>query len=91
MKRYVIERHIPRAGQMNQAELAIAARHSHQVLKGLGGDIQWLHSYVTDDKLFCIYLAESPEMIRRHAQISGFPANRITEVCNVLDAGHAAC
>jgi hypothetical protein len=91
MKRYVIERHIPYAGQMSESELSRAALHSHQVLKGLGSEIQWLHSYVTDDKLFCIYLAESPELIRRHAQISGFPADRITEVCNVLDAGHAAC
>lgn len=91
MKRYVIERRIPNAGQMSQVELSNAARHSHQVLKGLGGDIQWLHSYVTDDKLFCVYLAQGPELIRRHAQISGFPADRITEVRSVLDPSHAAC
>lgn len=89
MKRYVIERHIPYAGQMSASELSRAALHSHQVLKGLGSEIQWLHSYVTADKLFCIYLAQSPELIRRHAQISGFPADSINEVRSVLDASHA--
>lgn len=82
MKRYVIERHIPYAGQMSASELSRAALHSHQVLKGLGSEIQWPHSYVTEDKLFCIYL-------RRHAQISGFPADSINEVSSVLDASHA--
>ena len=90
MKRYVIERHIPNAGQMNPTELGRAARHSHQVLKGLGGDIQWLHSYITADKLFCVYLAQDPQLILRHAQISGFPADAISEVSCVLDASHAA-
>ena len=90
MKRYVIERHIPNAGQMTQDELGRAALQSNQVLKGLGSDIQWLHSYVTDDKLFCVYLAQGPELIRRHAQISGFPADSISEVCCVLDPSQAA-
>ncbi|MCY1551616.1 hypothetical protein D9M68_879590 [compost metagenome] len=90
MKRYVIERHIPNAGQMTPDELSLAALHSHQVLKGLGSDIEWVHSYVTDDKLFCVYLAKSPELIRRHAQISGFPADVISEVSSVLDPSHAA-
>lgn len=89
MKRYVIERHIPNAGQMSPSELSLAAQHSHQVLKGLGCDIQWLHSYVTADKLFCVYLAKSPELILRHAQISGFPADRICEVRSVLDPSYA--
>lgn len=85
MPRFVIEREIPGAGKMSAEELCGAAQHSNQVLQGLGPDIQWEHSYVTGDKIFCIYSAPSEELIRAHAQQSGFPANKITPVAAVID------
>jgi hypothetical protein len=85
MPRFVIEREIPGAGKMSAEELRGAAQHSNQVLQGLGPDIQWEHSYVTGDKIFCIYSAPSEELIRAHAQQSGFPANKITPVAAVID------
>ncbi|HVX98761.1 MAG TPA: DUF4242 domain-containing protein [Pseudorhodoplanes sp.] len=85
MKRYVIEREIPGVGGLKGAELKGAAATSNEALGKLAGRVQWVHSYVADDKTFCIYLAESENAVREHAKLSGFPANRITEVRGVID------
>lgn len=82
---YVIEREIPGAGRMTPAELKAAAAKSNKVLASLGPDIKWMQSYVTGDKLYCVYQARNAEIIRRHAEISGFPANSITKVTAVID------
>jgi hypothetical protein len=84
LKRYVIEREIPDAGKMKNSELGGAAKTSNQALAKLSG-IQWQHSYVTPHGTYCIYLAESEEVIREHARISGFPATKITEVTGIID------
>ena len=84
LKRYVIERDIPGVGALTPPELGDAARTSNRALGQLSG-IQWQHSYVTKDKTFCIYLAESEEAIREHARLSGFPATKITEVSGIID------
>ena len=86
MPKFVIEREIPGAGKMAPEELRLAAMKSVEVLKDLGPKIQWLHSYVTDDKIYCIYLAPDEETIREHARRGGFPANRISAVRRLLDA-----
>jgi hypothetical protein len=85
MPKFVIEREIPGAGKMSQQELHAAAQKSVAVLKEMGPDIQWVHSFVTDDKLYCIYLASDEEAIRQHAAKSGFPANRISAVRQLID------
>jgi hypothetical protein len=85
MKRYVIERDIPGVGTLEREQLRQAAAKSNSVLKDLGPDIQWEHSYATENKLFCIYLATNEELIHQHAKISGFPANKVTEVRKVID------
>lgn len=85
MQRYVIERDIAGAGNMTHAELQAAAAKSNAVLHDLGPDIQWVQSYVTGDKLYCVYNAKSEALIRKHAEISGFPANRVTRVVTVID------
>lgn len=84
LKRYVIEREIPQVGAMRPSQLGDAARVSNGALRKLSG-IHWQHSYVTKDKTFCIYLAESEDVIREHATLSGFPATRITEVSTIID------
>lgn len=84
LKRYIIERDIPGVGAMSDEELGGAARTSNGALAKIEG-IQWVQSYVTRDKTYCIYLAESEELIHEHARISGFPANRITEVECIID------
>jgi hypothetical protein len=84
MPRYVIEREIPGAGKMSAEELRGAATHSNAVLEALGPDIVWEHSYVTGDKIFCIYSASDEDLIRAHALKSGFPANAITLVGTVI-------
>jgi len=86
MPKFVIEREIPGAGKMSPEELRQAAMKSVSVLKELGPEIQWLHSYVTDDKVYCVYLAANEDTIREHARRSGFPANRISAVRSLLDA-----
>ena len=83
--KYLIEREIPGAGQMTPERLAGAARQSNAVLATLGPGIQWLHSYVTGERIVCVYLAEDEALVRRHAEQSGFPANRISEVHAVID------
>ncbi len=84
LKRYVIERDLPGVGQMNQQELGGAAKTSNKALSEIPG-IQWEHSYVAGDKTFCIYLAENEERIHQHAERSGFPASKITEISKVID------
>ena len=85
MTQYVIEREIPGAGNLSDAELQEAARKSVAVLKEIGPGIQWLHSYVTGDKVYCVYLASDEETIREHARRAGLPANRISAVRRLLD------
>ncbi len=85
MKRYVIERDIPGVGNLDDAQLRDAAKASNSALAELSGKAQWVQSYVVDDKTFCIYLADSKDSVLEHAQLSGFPANKITEVRNIID------
>jgi hypothetical protein len=85
MKRYVIERDLPGVGRMSRDQLRDAAATSNGALEKLSGKAQWVESFVVDDKTFCIYLADSEASVREHAQLSGFPANKITEVRNVID------
>ncbi len=85
MKRFIIEREIPGIGAMSLTELCGAARASNKALDELGKGIQWQHSYLAGDKTFCVYLADSEEMIRRHSELSGIPAGAITEVPQIID------
>ena len=85
MKKYVIEREIPKVGSLTPQQLREAAGKSNDVLAQLGPDIQWKESYVTADKLFCVYLAKDEEVIQRHAELSGFPATKVTEIGRVID------
>ncbi|WP_299895141.1 DUF4242 domain-containing protein [uncultured Ruegeria sp.] len=84
MKRYVIERDLPGVGSMSGEELCGASAKSNEALAQIHG-VQWEHSYVAGDKTFCIYLAESEDAIHKHAELSGFPANTITEVTTIID------
>lgn len=85
MKKYMIERDLPGVGGMSGEELGGATTKSNEALAQLPGQVQWQHSYVAGDKTFCVYLAESEDAIRKHAEISGFPASVITEVKTVID------
>lgn len=85
MKKFVIERDIPSVGAMSKPELGGAAKKSNEALAELAPKVQWQHSYVADNKTFCIYLAEDVDAIRQHAELSGFPATIITEVKEVID------
>jgi hypothetical protein len=85
MKRYMIERDIPQVGTLDREQLREAAKKSNGALRELGTDIQWVESFVAGDKTFCVYLAKDEEIIRRHAQISGFPASKITEIRKTID------
>jgi hypothetical protein len=85
MPEFVIEREIPGAGRMTQDEVRDISVRSLEVLKGLGPQIQWLHSYVTDDRLYCVYLAPDEAIIREHARKLGVPANRISAVRHLID------
>ena len=85
MKRYVIERDLPGVGGMNREQLKDAAATSNGALAKLSGKVQWEHSYVVDDKTFCIYLAEEKRAVQEHAKLSGFPANKVTEVRSIID------
>ena len=85
MPRYVIERELPGAGKLNQDELHAISQKSCGVIKELGPSIQWVESYVADNKTFCVYLAKDEAIIRKHAEISGFPATKITEVRKMID------
>ena len=85
MPKYVIEREIPGAGKLSSEELQGISQKSCGVLRELGPEINWVESYVTDDKVYCVYIAPNEEMVRRHAEMGGFPANRISEVRAVID------
>lgn len=85
MPKFVIEREIPGASKLSPQELQAISRKSREVLQGLGPQIQWLQSYVTDDKIYCTYIAPSAKLIEEHARRGGFPANRISEVKSVID------
>lgn len=85
LKRYMIERDIPGIGGMSVVELCGAARTSNRAIGKLSGDVQWQHSYVAGDKTFCIYLAASEDVIRKHSELSGIPVTKITEVPQIID------
>jgi len=85
MKRYLIEREIPQVGTLEREQLRAAAKQSNGALRQLGPDIQWIESFVAGDKTFCVYLAKDEEIIKRHAEISGFPATKITEIRKMID------
>ena len=85
MPQFVIEREMPGAGKLSPVELQGASQSSCSVLRDLGPEIQWVHSYVTDDKIYCVYRAPSEELIRRHAETAGFPANSIAQVRATID------
>lgn len=90
LRKFVIERDIPSVGSFERDQLRAAAKKSNEVLRSLGPDIQWIESFVAPDKTFCIYLAKDDGIIRKHAEISGFPATRITEVRKMIDPTTAA-
>lgn len=85
MPKYVIEREIPGAGSLSAAELQGISQKSCTVLNGMGPQIQWVQSYVTGDKIYCVYIAPNEEVVREHARQGGFPANRVSEVKNIID------
>ena len=85
MQKFIIEREIPEVGSLDRAQLKAAAEKSNEALAQLAPDIQWVESYVANDKTFCVYLARDEEVIRRHAEISGFPASKITPVKRTID------
>jgi Protein of unknown function (DUF4242) len=85
MPKYVIEREIPGLGKWSREQLQAASQKSCSVVNKLGPQIQWLHSYATDDKLYCVYIAPNAEMVREHAKQGGFPANRISEIRAIID------
>jgi hypothetical protein len=85
MPKYVIERNVPGAGQMSSAELKMISQRSCGVLRTLGPQIQWLHSYVTDNKIYCVYIAPNEAIVRQHAQQGGFPADSVTAVRQMID------
>ena len=85
MPKYIIERDIPGAGQLSPADLHGISQKSCGVLREMGPRIQWLESYVTADKVYCIYIADSEQSIREHAEQGGFPANRIEEIKTIID------
>jgi hypothetical protein len=90
LQKFIIERDIPKVGTLEREQLRAAAAKSNDVLQQLGPDIQWVESYVTDNKTFCVYFAKDEAIIRKHAEISGFPATKITEVKRMIDPTSAA-
>ena len=89
MPKFVIEREIPGLGQLSDAEIREIAKKSNEVLAGLGPEIQWLHSYVTGDKMYCVYIAPDEAMVREHARRGNFPANRVSAVRRLVDPNTA--
>ncbi len=85
MPKFLIEREIPEAGKLSAEELQAISQKSCGVLKGMGPQIQWMHSYVTGDKIYCVYIAPDEETVREHARQGGFPANRVSEIKSVID------
>jgi hypothetical protein len=89
MPKFIIERQVPGAGNMSAESLKAMSKKSREVLCTLGSEIQWIHSYIAGDKVYCIYLAPSADLIREHARLGGFPANTITEISNIIDLSTA--
>jgi hypothetical protein len=89
MPKFVIERDIPGAGKLSPAELKSISQKSCSVLSSLGPSVQWVQSYVTADKIYCVYQAQDESLVRRHAELGGFPANRISRVTSVIDPATA--
>ncbi len=85
MPKFVIERDLPGAGKLSQAELKGVSQKSCGVLKAMGPQIQWVHSYVTDDKIYCVYVAPDEAAVREHAKQGGFPANKVSRVRTMID------
>ena len=85
MPKYLIERNIPGAGKLTGEQLKAISQTSCGVLSNLGPQIQWVHSYVTGDKIYCIYIAPNEDMVREHAKQGGFPANVVTEITTIID------
>jgi hypothetical protein len=89
MPKFVIERDIPEAGKLSSEQLQAISQKSCGVLREMGAQIQWVQSYVTDDKIYCIYVAPDADAVRKHAQQGGFPANRISRIRSVIDPTNA--
>lgn len=89
MPKFIIERHIPGAGNLSSDSLKTISQKSREALSTLGSSIQWIHSYVAGDKIYCIYLAPDEEMIREHARLGGFPATSITQISEIIDLSTA--
>jgi Protein of unknown function (DUF4242) len=89
MKKFMIEREIPKIGSLNREQFRQGAARSNEALRQLGPNIQWLESYVTADKTFCVYLAKDEDIIHRHAELSGFPATKVTEINTMIDPSTA--
>lgn len=85
MPKFIIERELPGAGDLTEDQLQSIAGKSCDVLQGMGGDVQWLQSYVTGDKIYCVYIAPDEERVREHARRGGFPANSVSRVTTVID------
>lgn len=85
MPKYVIERELPGAGNMSEQELIEAAKSSNEVLNVMGKDIQWVESYITDNKFYCVYIAKNEALIREHGVKSGFPVDRISKITGMTD------
>ncbi|UKJ07988.1 DUF4242 domain-containing protein [Solitalea lacus] len=85
MPKFVIEREIPNVGNLSQNELTGIAQKSCDVLRSMGPQIQWVHSYVTGDKIYCVYIAPNEEEVKKHAELGGFPANKISKVAEIID------
>ena len=85
MPKYLIEREIPGAGTLSPGDLQAISQKSCGVLQAMGSDVQWLESYVTGDKIYCVYIAPNEQRVREHAERGGFPANRISEIARMID------
>lgn len=85
LRKFIIERDIPQVGTLERDQLRDAAAKSNNVLRQLGSDIQWVESYVAENKTFCVYLAKDEQIIKKHAEMSGFPATKVTEVRKMID------
>ena len=85
MPKYVIEREVPGAGKMSGKDLKEMSQKSCGVLRKMGSEIQWIQSYVTGDKIYCVYIAPNEKMIKEHAKLGGFPANKVSEVSEIID------
>ncbi len=85
MPKFVIEREIPGAGKLSERDLKAISQKSNRALSQLGSQVQWLQSYVTGDKIYCVYIAPTEELIREHAKLGGFPANSVSQVASTID------